>query len=260
MPSARSDVPPSTREASASGLPRCERRAWDSDFFGVSIAQIDRTRLDAAGLSAAVRCARDASIACLYFLADADHDESIRAAEANRFALIDVRITLERLVPADIGVNVDRARIREALPGDVPALQSIARVSHRNTRFHRDPRFAPERSDELYAVWIARSVAGELADAVWVADVDGAPRGYLTASRRPDGAAIGLVAVDADMRGRGCGEHLVRAALGWTAGAGLGRISVVTQGHNADAVRFYERAGFATSRVQLWYHRWLSDD
>jgi GNAT superfamily N-acetyltransferase len=235
-----------------------ERRPWDSAFFGAAIAQIAAGRTTAGELAAAVAQANDASIECLCFLADADDQESVRAAEVNGFSLMDVRLTLECAVDATSSALPRDRAIRPVTPGDLPPLVALARTSHRNTRFHRDTRFDPARSDDLYAVWVERSVKGELADAMWVVDVDEAPRGYITASRGPAGASIGLVAVDEAYRGRGYGDQLLRTVLHWAAAQGIPRVSVVTQGRSAPAVRFYERAGFATSLIQLWYHRWLT--
>ena len=237
-----------------------ETRPWDSAFFGARIAQITARRATADALALAVERARQEAIDCLYFLADADDAETVRAAEANRFALVDVRLTLgctiDRGSPGD---SYGDGTIRAARPVDLPQLMDVARVSHRYTRFHADTRFDPDRSDELYAHWIERSVAGELADAVWVVDIDGAPRGYITASRGVTAASIGLVAVAPEYRGRGYGDRLLRTMMHWAATEGLDRASVVTQGRSAPAVRFYERAGFTASTVEFWYHRWLRD-
>jgi GNAT superfamily N-acetyltransferase len=237
-------------------------RSWDSAFFGVSIAQIATSRSTPEELARAVRDADHASIDCLFLLADAGDSEIVRGAEANGFALVDVRLTLDCAVEAagrDVPLPGECAAIRPARPDDRAELMALARVNHRNTRFYRDGHFDRARCDELYAVWIDRSVSGALADVVWVVDVDAAPRGYLTVSGGPDAATIGLVAVDAAYRGRGYGNRLLHEAVRWASDRGLPRVSVVTQGHSAAAVRFYQQAGFASSRVQLWYHRWLRD-
>ena len=236
-----------------------ERLDWDSAFFGLTIARVTPTRATSRELASAVRWACDASVDCLYFLADADDDASVRAAEENGFSLVDVRLTLERPVSPDVSEQADAA-VRPATLEDLPILVSIARVSHRNTRFHRDGRFDAQRADEMYAVWIERAVKGELADAAWVVDVGSGPVGYLTVSRDGACALIGLVAVDPSSRGLRYGERLVGSALRWAAGKRLGRLVVRTQGHEARAVRFYERAGFTTSAVQFWYHYWSGRD
>jgi ribosomal protein S18 acetylase RimI-like enzyme len=253
---------------------RCVPRPWDSAFFGVSIAQIDTNRSTPQELARAVDDARDAAIDCLYFLADAGDAETVRGAEANGFALVDIRLTLEcpiatggtglpddvEATPGDtIRPSEQGAAIRTARPHDLAALMALARANHRNTRFYHDTHFDRARCDELYAVWIERSVTGELADVVWLVESGGAPRGYLTLRAGSGTATIGLVAVDAEYRGRGYGDRLLQAAARWATRQGLRQISVVTQGRSAAAVRFYERAGFTTSLVQLWYHRWLRE-
>jgi ribosomal protein S18 acetylase RimI-like enzyme len=271
------------------------RRPWDSEFFGVAIGQVSTGTASAGDLTAVVEQARLDAVQCLYLLVDAGEPDSIAAAERAGFALTDVRLTLGRDlraggesgtgtaartaartaagaaagIPAGTaaGTAGTPARIRLARTDDILPLKALARVSHRNTRFHRDTRFDPARSDEMYAVWIERSIAGELADAVWVVDVDDAPRGYMTIAAGESGgggvgngvAVIGLVAVADEYRGRGYGERLMDAALEWSAARGLARASVVTQGTNPASVRFYERAGFTVSRVELWFHCWTRE-
>ena len=267
-------------------------REWDSSFFGVSIAQLTTETRAVGELAETVRQADRASIDCLYYLVDAGDLTGIRAAEANGFSLVDIRLTLDcrverssrglkppryeadasqRRTPryetdsrddTDVpqAVTSQRHEVRAARPDDVPRLKELARVSHDNTRFYVDSHFDRHRCGEMYALWIERSVAGELADAVWVVDVNGVPCGYLTAKTDRDVGTIGLVAVDVACRGRGYGDALLEAALTCAAEGGLSSLSVVTQGRSAAAVRFYQRAGFLTRAVELWYHRWRHAD
>jgi GNAT superfamily N-acetyltransferase len=246
-------MPPSTRD----GL--CERRPWDSKFFGLEIAQVRAEPVTDSALGEAAAWADANRIDCLYLLID-DGDPAAEAAARNGFEFVDLRLTLERPVRQDERGSGLPARagsaVRAARASDLPALAAIARASHRNTRFHLDRRFDPHRSDDLYAVWIERAVDGELADAVWVAELDGRARGYVTVSAGQDAASIGLVAVEEAVRGRNYGRLLVRTTIAWTADRGLPRLRVVTQGTSESSVRFYEALGFAPRRRQRWFHRW----
>jgi dTDP-4-amino-4,6-dideoxy-D-galactose acyltransferase len=247
-------------------------RAWDSAFFGVSIAQVTRKRPTIDQLAEAVGHADRASIDCLYFLADPAEPTSIRAAEATGFSLVDIRLTLDcRMDRSSRGLKptydegmLEATRgedlIRPARPADIPRLKELARVSHRNTRFYLDSHFDRDRCDELYGVWIERSANGELADAVWVVDVGGVANGYLTVKAAPDQAVIGLVAVDEACRGRGYGGALLESVLTWAAARELPCVSVITQGASVPAARLYQRAGFRQSAIGLWYHRWRCRD
>jgi ribosomal protein S18 acetylase RimI-like enzyme len=194
--------------------------------------------------------AREHGVACLYFLA---RDELGAAAEAQAagFRLVDVRVELDR-VPEPL----DASTLRPATAEDLPALRGIARTNHRVTRFYADPRFPDDRCDDLYELWIERSVEG-WADVVLVADVDGRPVGYVSCHADGDAGSIGLVGVAEEARGRGIGRALVAGAVSWCHDRGVGRISVVAQGRNAAAIRLYEGAGFRTADVGLWFHRWL---
>ncbi|MGH3102481.1 MAG: GNAT family N-acetyltransferase [Gaiellaceae bacterium] len=225
-----------------------ELLSWDTDFWGVRIGRVVGGTLP-AGVDA---WAAANAVDCLYFLAG---EEPVAAHDAERagFRLMDVRVELAR--PAEAGG--EHAAVRPFNPADVETLQQIARTSHRLTRFYADPRFPPERCDDLYDVWIARSCEG-WADAVLVADDGGAPVGYV--SCHADDAAgrgsIGLIAVDAAARGRGLGAALVRAAVGWCGERGLRDVSVVTQGRSVPALRLYERCGFGVAELGLWFHKW----
>jgi dTDP-4-amino-4,6-dideoxy-D-galactose acyltransferase len=175
------------------------------------------------------------------------------AAQGAGFRLVDVRVELHR--PTAAG----HAAVREHHEGDVQALRSMARVSHSDTRFYADPRFPRGRCDDLYEVWIRRSCDG-WAQTVLVPDEGGTPAGYVTVHVDEAGqrGSIGLIAVAPDGRGRGVGETLVRGAVDWCHRRGLREILVVTQGRNVSAQRVFQRCGFRTATVGLWFHKWYS--
>ena len=194
------------------------------------------------------------AVGCLYLLADADDAPAAHLAEEAGFRLMDIRIELRRPATADA---VDG--VRPAREGDREALRYIARSSHRITRFYADPGFPDARCDALYETWIAQSLDG-WAEQVLVAEVDGAPAGYV--SCHLDEAAqlgsIGLIAVDERRRGGGIGVLLARAAVGWCTSHGAQTMSVVTQARNTQALRTFERVGFVVHGVGVWFHKWYA--
>jgi dTDP-4-amino-4,6-dideoxy-D-galactose acyltransferase len=232
---------------------------WDTEFFGMPIARLNASRLMPDWIQPVREWCGARRVRCLYFLADASDRQTVQLAERHGFHLADVRLTFER--PCDEAAATEKppggADIRPAQADDVPALQAIARVSHRDSRFYFDGRFPVERCDALYATWIARSCQG-FADQVFVGQCGGQVAGYTTVKQAaPDTAEIGLVGVAAAAQGRGLGPALVRAAVDWSAARGLARIVVVTQGRNRAAQRLYQRCGFLTHLLQLWYHCWF---
>lgn len=238
----------------------CQYLDWDSDFFGLRIARITVNRLSQENIERVLLWCDSHAVDCLYFLADADHPPTLRVAEEHGFRFVDIRVTLEvqlaaRATPAD---DVGPGAIRLCRPEDIPALRAIARASHRDSRFYYDSNFPVSLSNALYETWIEKSCNG-YADAVLVAELDGQPVGYLSCHLL-EGAKgqIGLVGMGADSQGKGLGRKLVNQSLRWFAEQGRKQIRVVTQGRNCSAQRLYQRCGFLTRSVQLWYHRWFS--
>jgi dTDP-4-amino-4,6-dideoxy-D-galactose acyltransferase len=229
---------------------------WDTQFFGVRIGRLTGHRLTRERVTEAQSWCRVNQIDCLYFLADSDDAATVTLAEANGFRLVDIRVTFERPLPKETEAT---PAIRAFRAEDGPRIREIARVSHRDSRFYYDPRFPESRCDALYEAWIERS-AGGWADAVLVAERDGVPAGYLSCHLSGPAGSIGLVAVAPEWQGRGLGKQLIHASLEYFRRHGTTRATVVTQGRNLSSQRLYQRCGFVTQAMQLWYHRWFTTE
>lgn len=215
---------------------------WDSNFWNVRIAQVEDPDADA--------WAGENDVACAYLLVPGADAERAHRAEQAGYRLMDVRVELgAAAASAELSV-------REHRDEDVDRLRTIARTNHHDTRFYADPRFPREGCDELYDTWIRRSCEG-WADVVLVAEAEGAAAGYVTVHRRDGHGSIGLIGVDPAARGRGLGEALVRGGLDWCVRHRLPECRVVTQGRNVAAQRLFQRCGFRTRSLDLWFHRWF---
>ncbi|MEP7359390.1 MAG: GNAT family N-acetyltransferase, partial [Anaerolineales bacterium] len=235
----------------------CDFLEWDSEFFGARIARLKTATPDAAGMQAALAWCRRERIDCLYFLADSTNPAASDLAQDHQFRLVDLRVTLAGAARANTAA-ASPASLRAAEPSDAERLKAIARVSHRDTRFYADEHFPAGRCDALYETWIEKSVNG-YADCVLMAEENGQALGYVACHLKPAAAGqIGLLAVAPGAQQRGLGQHLLRAALDWFHGHGVERVTVVTQGRNVKAQRLYQRAGFVTESIHLWYHAWLN--
>jgi dTDP-4-amino-4,6-dideoxy-D-galactose acyltransferase len=215
-------------------------------------AVLDEARARAAAVDA--WCARE-HVACVYFLAGAEDAATSRCAAEQGFSLVDVRMEFEW--KGDAGATAEC--VREATAADVPALEAMARSSFTDSRFYVDGHFPRAKCDDLYAYWIRESCRpGGLADCVLVAEQKGVPAAFVTCKREGDGSIgrIGLVAVDARWRGRGLGRKIVGAAQVWFKSHGVQAVRVVTQGRNITSQRLYQRSGFLTHTVGLYYHKW----
>jgi ribosomal protein S18 acetylase RimI-like enzyme len=233
----------------------CRFLEWDSAFFDQRIARADIDRLTAETAQALLEGCETQHIDCLYFLAAADDQTTVELAQAHQFRFVDIRLTLETRLPA--GQIDPSPAIRPHRAADVPLLKAYARINHTDSRFYYDAGFPRERCAALYETWIERSCQ-DFADVVLVADVDGKAAGYITCKRQTDGTGqIGLLGVGSDYQGRGFGSQLIRAALNWFAENGMEQVQVVTQSRNVAAQRAYQRQGFVSRQVELWYHYWF---
>lgn len=237
----------------------CEYLEWDSQFFGRRIARANVSCLTEELVAQIDAWCRLHRIDCLYFLASSTDRRTARLAQDNMFRFVDVRVTLDLHVGTVCGGSSSRFSVRNAAEGDIPALRALARSGHRDSRFYYDGNFPHPLCDALYETWIEKSCRG-WAKNVFVAGEGGDLEGYLTCHLpNPGSGQIGLVGVGEKGQGKGIGRDLVSYAVRWFAQENVQSISVVTQGRNVRAQRLYQRCGFVTRSVELWFHRWFSE-
>jgi len=238
----------------------CRYLPWDSNFFGVRIAQVEANRMDNESLIEIIQWCSQNDIDCLYYLADPNFNVAIRTAEDNQFHLVDVRVTRQFQFQPMVEIRQPEAQclIRPYRLSDLPDLRKIARKSFTQSRFYSDPCFPQDKCEELYDVWIKNSCEG-YADQVLVAEVEGFPQGFITCHVRQNRLEgdIGLVGVSEQRRGQGVGKSLIEYAREWFCDQGVNRIFVVTQGANVLAHKLYDRNGFSIHSIKLWYHKWF---
>ncbi len=242
----------------------CKFLPWDSEFFGHRIGRVRGEIMDEELALAVDRWAAENSIRTLYFLAQSDAAETTCTAEKHGYRLTDVRMTFERELRVAHPEWISTASgftIRPASLADVPHLQEIAAKGHVGTRFASDPHFPRERVRAFYSTWIDLECRGRAQQVLVAASEAGEPLGYISCHVDPNGTAeVGLVGVNESYRSNGLGSALVRSALSWFLSQQVSRVTVVTQGNNKAAQRLYQKNGFLTQNVQLWFHKWFPEN
>jgi GNAT superfamily N-acetyltransferase len=141
--------------------------------------------------------------------------------------------------------------IRAARTYDAQAIAELgAQLGYPSTRQQIATRLAGVEAEPSSRVLVAENGEGRVVGWLHVA-----ARTQLTEDCCAE--ILGLV-VDESVRGGGIGAVLIRAAEEWARSEGCMRIRVRSRETRERAHRFYERAGYARSKVQVVLHKVLS--
>ena len=232
---------------------------WDSELFGFRTARITRPELSLQELSRILAELGQKDVALIYWPSSSRLPEHTPVLQSYNGHLVDVKTTYAIDLRGDVIAEPGASfRIESYGTGAVsPALISLAIQAGEHSRFAVDPCIPRNKFEELYTIWIQKSVDRTLAEDVLVAHSGDAMAGMVTVGRKGARGDIGLVAVDRLWRGKRVGEALVGAALSWFARKGCDTTQVVTQGANVGANRLYSKCGFSVEKQEYYYHFWL---
>lgn len=124
------------------------------------------------------------------------------------------------------------------------------------SRFNIDKMIGRDKFEELYRIWIIKSVNREIANEVIVYNHNDDIAGYLTIGEKNNRADLGMGAVDSKYRGKGIGRILFENAEKYAFDQGYEDIQIVTQGDNIPACKLYEKLGYSIESKEYFYHIW----
>lgn len=136
--------------------------------------------------------------------------------------------------------------ISAATLDDIPQLCKLLELL-----FSQEAEFAPDRA--IQAAGLREIIAEPQRGQIWVLRDGTSPVGMVNLLFTISTALGGRVAILEDMvvhpsaRGGGAGSQLLQAAISAAQSAGCRRITLLTDGSNEAAQRFYQRHGFALS-------------
>lgn len=237
---------------------------WDSDHFDLPVAQILPGEIDDVALRQALLDARTQRYRLVYWATSSDRELPDCLLVEFGGAKVDQKVTYVREMTPDAlgdGVSPEKLVVEPYGSRSVSrSLLELAMAAGIYSRFGVDQRFPRHKYEELYRVWIERSVRREIAGEVLAvrgeAD-DEELAGMVTVKVADSVGNIGLIAVAEDFRGRGIGTLLIHAAHRWMHEQGATQMNVITQLANTPACRLYERNGYRLDDVQCYYHFWL---
>lgn len=235
--------------------------SWDSEFFGFKVGRILAPRLTVVELENALIALKKEGVTLLYWPSDPLDLQSQDAAQICNGFLADKKVTyLIESKNIILQSNCCKSHlIVDEYTDELPTaeLEDLAIQAGIYSRFKIDPRIPDNQFTDLYKLWILNSVNKKMADAVLVARSEDKIIGMVTVGKKGKRADIGLIAVDASMRGKNVGMALVSAAQDWALKNGFGFAQVVTQGENLAACRLYEKCGYHVDKIENIYHFWI---
>jgi dTDP-4-amino-4,6-dideoxy-D-galactose acyltransferase len=251
------------------------RLEWDSVHFGFQVGRITGDVSDTE-LEAALVQSRNRTFRLVYWATAPDRQAPAQLLAEFDGRLVDRKVTFARALRADeVAASSGGPTIVHYGKREISdELTDLSIAAGEYSRFAVDPRIPRDRFEEMYRIWIAASVCGEMAGTVLIAR-DPLAEGPAKAPKLPNKSSaaeeiagmitikvtggvgnIGLIAVAESQRGRGIGSRLIDAAHRWMIDHGANKATVVTQSANVPACALYRRAGYTIEHAENYYHFW----
>lgn len=231
--------------------------AWDSDFFGISMAHLDHGAYEPANRSEFERIAAEDRIQFIQALIPIQDAFKIRELEDAGFRFADLRVTFQADSEGLTGTTTGSGEFLLASgSADEEELCRYAPSLFKDSRYYGyENLFRDSDIERMYALWVRKAIRGTMDDHCFKFVLGGEAVGFVTVKIRDESAAIGLIGVRPDHRRHGIGSALLRGLAGWLAARGISRLIVATQGKNVQAQNFYLKNGFRIRSLEAWYYR-----
>ena len=133
-------------------------------------------------------------------------------------------------------------------------LINLAIQSGEYSRFKKDKNISYQKFEELYELWIKKSIIREMAEDVLVYQTKEGVQGLITLVENGN---IGLISVNSTIQQQGIGTAMILAAEQHFIKQKIFTLKVITQKSNVKACLFYEKLGYKQKSLEYVYHFWL---
>lgn len=232
---------------------------WDSEFFGIKIGSVQlEPEFDPCVFQEIKSIGKAKDYKCIYvFSSNITGNESLTDNLPSKF-LVDRKIVFEKKTEESVSkVNSSISNVMGNL--NIEMLYKIALQAGGNSRFKKDLNFGIGKYEELYKLWIFRSLKKEIADEVYFYKTDEEKEiaGFITVKFEEKSARIGLLSVDEKFRGKGIAKELINKVFLAAFERKLETVYVATQSENTGACEFYSQMGMTPFSLNYIYHLWI---
>lgn len=229
---------------------------WDSDFFNINVSKIDICN----SINALSELETEINILkkdskLIYIFSNPTQIEENSLIESLGGKLYDQKVIFtQELKDTYNSVSNIRSLSNKELTSKIIDL-SIQ--SGEYSRFKLDINIPEQKFNDLYTIWITKSINKEIAIETFGYFDEGNLVGIITLGIKNLRADIGLLAVDKLTRGKAIGNKLLEHTFNYFKNNNLSSVQVVTQLHNEIACNFYKKNKFNQESVTNIYHLWV---
>ncbi|MBL4710299.1 MAG: GNAT family N-acetyltransferase [Flavobacteriales bacterium] len=231
-----------------------EKLIWDSEFFNMKIGRVNGDLENENDIKKIESLLADNEVDLSYFSTQKEISQLISSSKRYEFKLVDKKTTYFREMYSENELSADLSSYSSKTSNS--KLDNLAIQSGVFSRFNVDKKIEKQKFEELYKLWISKSLTREIAKEVLVYKMENEIVGFVTLAIKGDDAFIGIIAVDDTKRGNGIGANLMKGAENWFYKNNFDLLRVVTQGDNFSACKFYEKCGYSIEQKEFFYHIW----
>lgn len=230
---------------------------WDSQFFGLKVGKIVcNNENDNNELNRLVSLARALNYSLLYIFASEYIFLNDKELIKNNALLVDRKIVYQLNVAKKM-IKINNCIIDYNKKNISKDLLNLTYLSGQFSRFLLDKRMPEKAFENLYKAWIEKSLSKEIADKVFVAQINHKVIGFVTLKTKDENGQIGLIAVSEQAQGQKIGSKLIDACILYLQEKSIYKLIVSTQLSNIQACVFYEKYGFKKELITNIYHFWI---
>lgn len=225
---------------------------WDSQFFGFKVAKIKSNALIEENQEELLSKMSKKGIKLGYYFSPVPLPSKMDS-EYFDINLVDKKVPLVKPL-AEYKRN---PKVREYTKRDAEdKLIELAQLAGIHTRFNKDPNIPKEKYEELFRVWVEKSVSKEMATDVLVYMEENEIVGFTTIQLQKKGPYVSLLAVQKEHEGKGVSVALMNAIENILVSRRHTHVYGATQMDNRKAMVVYQRYGLRPQSVEYVYHLW----
>ncbi|MEC0183478.1 GNAT family N-acetyltransferase [Paenibacillus peoriae] len=225
---------------------------WDSNFFAMNMAEVSTT----APVTSSYfhHFIDEHQLDFIQALCKIDDIKTVRFLESENFHMADIKVTFE------IGIDTNtqnKSSLVLATEHDFQVLQNMMTGLFKESRYSCYQHiFGMGKVDELYKLWMEKSITGSFDDYCLVIKLNEEIIGFVTIKENliDRKARIGLLGIDLKHQRNGMGAKLLTELKVFLESRPINQLVVSTQGRNYNAMNLYIKCGYRIKEMESWYY------